>query len=145
MAKNKIFRIIEKDENLKFNEIKKDKLNSLEEKFSINTINEEENNKKNDDDNEMNLNEESNKNFKKLCFIDFFINNIYCKCCKKSIHQEIINIYNNLIYNYCSIEHILYNQILLKNLFKDYKWNNQDFNDIMNNKYLIQLENLIFS
>ena len=144
LAKNKIFRMIEKDENLKFNEIKKDKLNSLEEKFSINTINEEENSEKNDDENEMNLNEESNKNFKKLCFIDFFINNIYCKCCKKSIHQEIINICNNLIYNYCSIEHILYNQILLKNLFKDYKWNNQDFNDIMNNKYLIQLENLIF-
>ena len=145
MAKNKIFRIIEKDENLKFNEIKKDKLNSLEEKFSINTINEEENSEKNDDENEIILNEESNKTFKKLCFIDFFINNIYCKCCKKSIHQEIINICNNLIYNYCSIEHILYNQILLKNLFKDYKWNNQDFNDIMNNKYLIQLENLIFS
>ncbi len=46
MAKNKIFRIIEKDENLKFNEIKKDKLNSLEENFSINRINEEENSEK---------------------------------------------------------------------------------------------------
>ena len=71
MAKNKIFRIIEKDENLKFNEIKKDKLNSLEENFSINRINEEENSEKNDGENEIILNEESNKNFKKLCFIDF--------------------------------------------------------------------------
>ena len=47
------------------------------------------------------------------------------------------------MFKYCSIESILYNQILLENLFKDYHWNNKELNSIINNEYIIQLQNLL--
>ena len=85
----------------------------------------------------------SNQNFKKLSFIDFFINNIYSKCCKKFNKQEFINTCNSILLKYCSIESILYNQLLLDNLFKDYRWNNIELNNLSNNEFFIKLKNLL--
>ena len=78
----------------------------------------------------------------KLSFIDFYFNNLYSKCCKKIKKQEIINTTNEIIYKYISIDSLLYNQIKLENLFKDYKWNNKSLNNIHNNKMIIKLKNL---
>ena len=80
----------------------------------------EENNQENNDD-YNNINEEQNKsrNLPKLTFFDYFFNYIYCeKCCKKR-KQKIISKCNEIISKYYSIENIIYNQILLENLFKD--------------------------
>ena len=90
--------------------------------------------------NEINENETSSV-LNKLHFFEFLFNNIYCKCCKKRRNQEIINMTNDILYNYLSIDSLLYNQIKLENLLKDYKWNNKSLNDIQNNKMIIKLKN----
>ena len=79
---------------------------------------------------------------KKLNFYDFFFNNIYLKCCRKNKNQELINNINVIVYKYLSIDYLLYNQIKLENLFKDYQWNNPELNDIQNNKLIIKLKNI---
>ena len=48
---------------------------------------------------------------------------------------------NDILYNYLSMDSLLYNQIKLENLLKDYKWNNKSLNDIQNNKMIIKLKN----
>jgi len=47
---------------------------------------------------------------------------------------------NNILYKYLSIDSLLYNQIKLENLFKDYKWNNPALNEIQNNKMIMKLK-----
>ena len=96
-------------------------------------------------DTNKNINEikenETSSVLNKLHFFEFLFNNIYCKCCKKRRNQEIINMTNDILYNYLSIDSLLYNQIKLENLLKDYKWNNESLNDIQNNKMIIKLKN----
>ena len=109
-----------------------------------NTTAEKESNIKGLDTNK-NINEikenETSSVLNKLHFFDFLFNNIYFKCCKKRRNQEIINMTNDILYNYLSIDSLLYNQIKLENLLKDYKWNNKSLNDIQNNKMIIKLKN----
>ena len=85
--------------------------------------------------------EESSIVLNKLHFYDFFLNNIYSKCCMKIKNQEIINTTNEIIYKYISIDNLLYNQLKLENLFQDYKWNNPKLNSIQNNKMIMKLKN----
>ena len=91
--------------------------------------------------NEENIPDYSDNSLKKLHFYDFFYNNIYSKCCGKNKNQELINNANEIIYKYLSIDSLLYNQIKLENLFKDYKWNDPALNDIKNNRMIINLKN----
>ena len=78
----------------------------------------------------------------RLKFFDFIFNSFYSKkCCCINKKQEIISECKNIILEYYSIENILYNQIMLENLFKDYKWNNPELNNIQNNKMIIKLKN----
>ena len=58
---------------------------------------------------------------------------------KNKIKKEfnIINICNNILYKYSSIETILYNQIMFENLLKDYHWNDNNL-EIVENNYLIK-------
>lgn len=80
---------------------------------------------------------------KKIRFIHFFLNNLYCKCCSRFNTQEILNICNKILYRYISLDSIAYNQILLENLFRDYKWNDPDLRNIYNNNLIIELRNHI--
>ena len=50
--------------------------------------------------------------------------------------------YNNIISKYYSIDYIVYNQLKLENLFKDYKWNEPGLNSIENNKMISELESI---
>ena len=99
------------------------------------------NNNNNNDKNENNINEASSFALKKLSFYDFFINNIYTKRCKNMKNQELINMANNIMYRYLSIDYLLYNMIKLESLFIDYKWNNPLLNNIENNNMVIKLKN----
>ena len=104
------------------------------------------------ENNEININddkdtekfEEDNDNTKlpKLRFYEYFFNNMYSNCCKIK-NQQIISKCNEIISKYYSIEYILYNQIKLENLFKDYKWNDPTLNNYDNNKFIMELKNLI--
>ena len=104
----------------------------------------EENNKENND-NYNNINEEQNKNrnLPKLTFFDYFFNYIYCEKCCKIRKQKIISKCNEIISKYYSIENIIYNQILLENLFKDYKRINKGIMTYENNELIIQLNDLV--
>ena len=103
-------------------------------------------NKKIDEINEIERKDEKKRILPKFRFIDFLCNNLYSsKICKSSKRQEIISKCNKIIAKYNSIETILYNQIKMENLLKDYKWNNKDLEDINNNELIFQLSNLISS
>ena len=84
-------------------------------------------------------------NLPKFRFIDFLFNNIYSlKGCKIK-KQEIISKCNEIIVKYFSIEKIIYNQLIIENLLKDYNWNNVELSKFDNNELIIQLKNLITS
>ena len=78
----------------------------------------------------------------KLSFFDFFLNNIYISKCK-SKKQDMLNICNNIVLKYISIDAILSNHLRLENLFKDYVWNNPELNNILKNENIIELLKLI--
>ena len=115
-------------------------------------ITKEESQKIDVEDNKELINENKDMNNKedydrlpKLRFVDFFFNNIYSSKLCKINRQKIIHKCNEIISKYYSIENLLYNQIKLENLFKDYKWNNPSLNKFDNNELIIQLKNLISS
>ena len=77
----------------------------------------------------------------KQSFIDFIYNTFYCGCCCYQERQKMINSCNDIILKYNSIENILYNEIMIENLLKDYKWNNPDLKNILNNNYFNFIKN----
>ena len=79
----------------------------------------------------------------KLNFYDFFFNNIYCKTRCPSNKQELINACNKIISKYYTMEYIIYNQMRLENLFKDYKWNDPKLSNFEKNKMISDLESYI--
>jgi len=60
-------------------------------------------------------------------FIDFLFHKFYAKCCGYSSRHILINSCNDIVAKYTTIENILYNQMKLEYLWKDYKWNNPQF------------------
>jgi len=78
----------------------------------------------------------------KFHFYDFFYNNIYSAQCCNSPTQDIISSCNDLITKYYSIDAVIYNQLRLENLFKDYKWNNPKLKSIENNGLIIKIKGL---
>ena len=60
-------------------------------------------------------------------FIDFLFHKFYFKCCGYSSRHILINSCNDIVAKYTTIENILYNQMKLECLWKDYKWNNPQF------------------
>ena len=77
-----------------------------------------------------------------ISFWSFFLNNLYFSCCKKKMNQEKIKLSNEIIEKYLSVENIIYNQIIMKNLLKDYKWNDPNLNNINKNEDIIRFNNL---
>ena len=61
------------------------------------------------------------------------------------VRQEIIDKCNEIILKYYSVENILYNQLMLEILSKDYKWNDPELNKLDNNKLILQLKNQVNS
>ena len=106
-------------------------------------------------DNINNNNDELKENKKerilpKFSFIQFFLNNCYCKkCCNKcnicgkTKQQQILNMCNTTIMKYLSVDSILYNQIIFENLIKEHKRNNKSLNDIEDNENILNLKALI--
>ena len=87
----------------------------------------------------------NNKELPDLHFFDFVFSGLYDdKCCKLS-KKELIKKCNQIISKYYSIEHIIYNQMQLENLLKDYRWNNMQLNHFNKNELIAQLKNLISS
>ena len=83
------------------------------------------------------------QSFPKLHFYDFLASNFYFRKCCLSKKQELISLCNDIVSKYYSIDKIIYNQIKLENLFKDYNWNNPDLNTIKNNKMIYGIKSYI--
>ena len=81
----------------------------------------------------------------KFHFFDFIYNTFYLRCCKKNKAQECILICKEINQKYNSIENIIYNQLMLENLFKDYKWNNPKLNSIENIELINKLEMILIN
>lgn len=77
----------------------------------------------------------------RLKLFDYLLNNVYSLKNWKSIKQEVITLCKEIILKYFSVEHLLYNEIKLENLFLDYKWNNPNLKYIKNNEYIDKLKN----
>ena len=74
-------------------------------------------------------------------FFDFLINKLYFhRCCGNSSKQNLINSCNEVVAKYISIEKILYNQMKLENLWKDYKWNNPKYESKEKEDLLLELK-----
>ena len=69
-------------------------------------------------------NHKENLDLPKPKFFDFLIHKFYCKSCKSSRRQNLIGSCNDIMAKYVTIENLLYNQMKLECLWKDYKWNN---------------------
>ena len=78
----------------------------------------------------------------KFHFYSFLYNNIYTKKYCTSSTQEIISSCKEIISRYYSIDAVIYNQLRLENLFKDYKWNNPKLNSIENNDLIFKIKAL---
>ena len=83
-----------------------------------------------------------NENNNTFSFLQFFMNNLYFSCCKKTKEQEIIKLSNEIVEKYLSVENLMYNQIIMENLLKDYKWNDPNLNNIKKNELIIKFNNL---
>ena len=154
--------ILSKDEKMKTKKENSIELNSdfkkLEESIDKKTINEKNiitkdeliNNKENlienSDEYRTIKNEDDSLIFPRLNLFDYLFNNLYfsqkCLCDYKK--QRIISTSNQILYKYFSVENIIYNQIKIENLLKDYRWNNLQLKNIQNNELIIQLESYLF-
>ena len=86
-----------------------------------------------------------NKEFPNFNFFDFLFNSVYDgKCCKKET-KKLIEKCNEIIAKYNSLESIIFNQIKIESLLKDYRWNDPGLNNFDNNDLIIQLKNIISS
>ena len=79
-------------------------------------------------------------NLSNINFIHFLGNNIYYKRKNKRKEQKIIELCNNIVSKYSSIDVILSYQIIFENLMKDYKWNENYLKNISNNNLIKKLE-----
>ena len=75
----------------------------------------------------------------KICCCTYVLNNCYSECCCKIDIQNKINLMGDIIQKYMSYDSLLYNQILLENLFLDYKWNNERLSYIQSNEAISEL------
>ena len=60
-------------------------------------------------------------------FVDFLCHKLYSECFGPSSRHALIESCNDLVAKYITIESILYNQMRLEYLWKDYKWNNPQY------------------
>ena len=99
--------------------------------------------------NSDNLPDSNYNNFIKSPLYSICCPYVWCgsSCSKCCISKDKILIKNckEIVEEFSSIEHIIYNQILLENLLKDYRWNDENLKDYRKHKRLITLINNIQS
>ena len=133
--------IEEPNDNVNKKEDLIDKSNEDKDKLIINDEIESENDKV-IIDKDFNI---GNENFPDLNLFDLLFNAIYDdKCCKIDIKKLILKC-REIVSKYYSIEYIIYNQIKLENLLKDYRWNDPRLNNLDNNELISQLKSIISS
>ena len=132
--------INEKNDNIEIS----DDLDKKDALLSSNSDNNEENKIDNKKDKDKNTNNDINEKeeeriLPRLHFYDFLFNNFYSKKYCPSLKHDLLVTCNEIVSKYNSVDYILYNQIKLENLLKDYKWNNPKLSDIQNNELMKEI------
>ena len=96
-------------------------------------------------DEEKNIDEDKEKkkgsiNLPFMRFYDFLVHEFYFKCFGPSKKQAFIDSCNDVIARYTTVENLIYNQIRLENLLKDYKWNNPQYEIQEKNDFIFELQ-----
>lgn len=96
-------------------------------------------------DEEKNIDEDKEKkkcsiNLPFMRFYDFLVHEFYFKCFGPSKKQAFIDSCNDVIAKYTTVENLIYNQIRLENLLKDYKWNNPQYEIQEKNDFIFELQ-----
>ena len=96
-------------------------------------------------DEEKNIDEDNVKkkgsiNLPFMRFYDFLVHQFYFKCFGPSKKQSLIDSCNDIIAKYTTVENLIYNQIRLENLLKDYRWNNQQYEIQEKNDFIYELQ-----
>lgn len=73
-------------------------------------------------------------------FHHFLFNKLYLKCFGPSSEQHLIGSCNDIVAKYIAIERIIYNQMKLENLWRDYKWNNPEYEIKEKNDLILDLK-----
>jgi hypothetical protein len=109
-------------------------------------FNEKDNINEKSNDFQYEASEDNSLELPKLRMFDYIFNNIYCtkKCCCNYKRQMLISTSNDILGKYFSIEKLLYNQIMIENIIKDYKWNNHRLKSIQNNELVSKLKNYLY-
>ena len=109
-------------------------------------FNEKDNINEKSNDLQYEASEDNSLELPKLRMFDYIFNNIYCtkKCCCNYKRQMLISTSNDILGKYFSIEKLLYNQIMIENIIKDYKWNNHRLKSIQNNELISKLKNYLY-
>ena len=105
-----------------------------------NDVKGDENDNLNNIENFIDKNDKKDIFLPKRTFMDFIYNTFYFENKCRSEKQELICACNNIVLKYYSVENILYNQIILENLLQDYKWNNPELKNIINNNSFADLK-----
>lgn len=79
----------------------------------------------------------------KFHFFDFIYSTFYMNFCKRNKTQECISTCIEITKRYNSIENIIYNQLMIENLLKDYKWNNPLLRSIKNVELIKKLNMIL--
>ena len=132
--------INEKNDNIEIS----DDLDKKDALLSSNSDNNEENKIDNEKDKDKNTNNDINEKeeeriLPRLHFYDFLFNNFYSKKYCPSLKHDLLVTCNEIVSKYNSVDYILYNQMKLENLLKDYKWNNPKLSDIQNNELMKEI------
>ena len=109
-------------------------------------FNEKDNINEKSNDFQYEASEDNSLELPKLRMFDYIFNNIYFtkKCCCNYKRQMLISTSNDILGKYFSIEKLLYNQIMIENIIKDYKWNNHRLKSIQNNELVSKLKNYLY-
>ena len=140
--------ILSKKLRININQTLEDKEESkIELKTDLNDNNDQDEEKEKEAIDDINNTDEvhSDKNIKAIKlplmrFYDFLVHKLYFKCFGHSNKHALIESCNDVLKRYISIENLIYNQIRLESLFKDYKWNNPLYDLHEKNDFLIQLQ-----
>ena len=114
--------------------------NLINDNNSLEPINNDEKNDIEKNMNEEQKNKKDSINFPLMKFYDFCIHQFYFKCFGHSIKQSLIESCNDIVSKYMTIESLLYNQIRLENLLRDYKWNNPQYEINEKHDFLLELK-----
>ena len=120
-------------------ELKTDLIGNLNNESEEQNINTQDNKNEEREDGEKNISSQD-IDIPELKFYDFLFHKLYFKCFGPSSKHSLINSCNDIVSTNITIEKLIYNQIKLDYLWKDYKWNNPQYEINERDDFILKLK-----